>query len=329
MAEEPGYCCALERLRLSWYGNAIAGPERGNMRLEQLEYFVAAAEAGSISGAAQRLKVSQPAVSAALKSLEEELGGRLFSRGNQGISLTPLGRLTCDDARKMLELARGMLVRGRNAGVQGAAQVCAQPLLSFHLTGNIIVPFRELHPNIDVFMRNVPNADIVAELKSGRCGIAVTLVALGLKIKEQSLGMGCGVVPLYTDVRRMFIGAGHPLAAREKLTPEDLQSLRIAYYSHGADTVSRLYAPYFGGEYRLANREDILDLVLRNEAVFIQAGRMFRRDYRVEKGMMVEREIPLPDIDHSAPIVAIRAPELSPAETLLWEYLIAHFSDGL
>ena len=299
------------------------------MRLEQLEYFVAAAEAGSISGAAQRLKVSQPAVSAALKSLEEELGGRLFSRGNQGISLTPLGRLTCDDARKVLELARGMLVRGRNAGVQGAAQVCAQPLLSFHLTGNIIVPFRELHPNIDVFMRNVPNADIVAELKSGRCGIAVTLVALGLRIKEQSLGMGCGVVPLYTDVRRMFIGAGHPLAAREKLTPEDLQSLRIAYYSHGADTVSRLYAPYFGGEYRLANREDILDLVLRNEAVFIQAGRMFRRDYRVEKGMMVEREIPLPDIDHSAPIVAIRAPELSPAETLLWEYLIAHFSDGL
>ena len=92
---------------------------------------------------------------------------------------------------------------------------------------------------------------------------------------------------------------------------------------------SAFQTPYFGGEYRLANREDILDLVLRNEAVFIQAGRMFRRDYRVEKGMMVEREIPLPDIDHSAPIVAIRVPELSPAELLLWEYLIAHFSDGL
>ena len=280
------------------------------MRLEQLEYFVGAAEAGSISGAAQRLKVSQPAVSAALRSLEEELGGRLFSRGNQGISLTLLGRLTCDDARKMLKLARGMLARGRNAGARGAAQVCAQPLLSFHLTGNIIVPFRELHPDIDVFVRNVPNADIVAELKGGRAGIAVTLVALGLKIREQARSMGYDMVSLYTDERRMFIGAGHPLAAREKLTPEDLQSLRIAYYS-------------------LANREDILDLVLRNEAVFIQAGRMFRRDYRVEKGMMVEREIPLPDIDHSAPIVAIRVPELSPAELLLWEYLIAHFSDGL
>ena len=157
------------------------------MRLEQLEYFVAAAEAGSISGAAQRLKVSQPAVSAALRSLEEELGGRLFSRGNQGISLTLLGRLTCDDARKMLKLARGMLARGRNAGARGAAQVCAQPLLSFHLTGNIIVPFRELHPDIDVFVRNVPNADIVAELKGGRAGIAVTLVALGLKFIPEKM----------------------------------------------------------------------------------------------------------------------------------------------
>lgn len=185
------------------------------MRLEQLEYFVAAAEAGSISGAAQRLKVSQPAVSAALRSLEEELGGRLFSRGNQGISLTLLGRLTCDDARKMLKLARGMLARGRNAGARGAAQVCAQPLLSFHLTGNIIVPFRELHPDIDVFVRNVPNADIVAELKGGRAGIAVTLVALGLKIREQARSMGYDMVSLYTDERRMFIGAGHPLAARE------------------------------------------------------------------------------------------------------------------
>lgn len=329
MAEESGYCCALELLRLSWYGNVIAGTERWNMRLEQLEYFVAAAEAGSISGAAQRLKVSQPAVSAALKSMEEELGGRLFSRGNQGISLTPLGRLTCEDSRKVLALVRGMRDRGRNAGREGTAQVCAQPLLSFHLTGNIILPFKELYPRIDVFVRNVSNTDIIQELKSGASNIAVTLVALGLKIREQARGMGCSVVPLYTDERRMFIGAGHPLAAREKLTQEDLRSLRIAYYSHGADKVSRLYAPYFGGEYRLANREDILDLVLRNEAVFIQAGRMFRRDYRVEKGMMVEREIPLPDIDHNASIVAIRTPELSPAETLLWEYLIAHFADGL
>ena len=69
------------------------------------------------------------------------------------------------------------------------------------------------------------------------------------------------------------------------------------------------------------------------ELYFLMEGERYyfidKETYRVEKGMMVEREIPLPDIDHSAPIVAIRVPELSPAELLLWEYLIAHFSDGL
>lgn len=302
-------------------------PKGRNMRLEQLEYFVAAADAGSISAAAQRLELSQPAVSAALRSLEEELGAPLFRRGNQGISLTPLGRLTCEDARRVLELARGIRARGRDA--EGPAHVCAQPLLSFHLTSNIVVPFKELYPNIDVFVRNVPNTGIIDELKSGRSTIAVTLVALGLKIREQARSMGCEIVHLYTDERRLFIGAGHPLAAKEPWTPEDLGTLRIAYYSHGADCVSGLYAPHFAGEYRLANREDILDLVLRNEAVFIQAGHMFRHDYRVTKGMMVEKAIPLPHMDHSAPIAAIRAPRLSPAERLLWDYLLAHFSTGL
>ena len=301
----------------------------GVMRLEQLAYFVAAADAGSISAAAQRLELSQPAVSAALRSLEEEVGGQLFRRGNQGIRLTPLGRLTYEDARKILGLVSGIRARGAEAGTEGVARVCAQPLLSFHLTGTIVLPFKALYPNINVFMRNVPNTGIVAELASGRSNIAVTLVALGLKIQEQARNLGCEIVPLYTDERRLFIGAGHPLARKERLTPEDLGTLRIAYYSHGADCVSGLYAPHFAGEYRLANREDILDLVLRNEAVFIQAGRMFRHDYRVAKGMMVEEQIPLPDIDHSAPIAAIRAPELSPAERLLWEYLLAHFAAGL
>ncbi len=299
------------------------------MRLEQLEYFVAAAESGSIRAAAQRLKISQPAVSAALRSLEDEVGGHLFGRSSQGISLTALGRQTCEDARKIMELVQGIRARGGNADVPGTAQICAQPLLSFHLTGKIIVPFRDLHPNIDVFVRNVPNTDIIDELKSSRSSIAVTLVALGLKIRDQARALGYEIVHLHTDERKIFIGASHPLAGRKALTMEDLQSLRIAYYSHGSDNVSRRYAPYFGGEYRLANREDILDLVLRNEAVFIQAGHMFRHDYRVAKGMIVERKIPLPELDHSVPIAAIHTPDLSPAEKLLWDYLLTHFSEGL
>ena len=152
------------------------------MRLEQLEYLVAAAESGSIRAAAQRLKISQPAVSAALRSLEDEVGGHLFRRGSQGITLTALGRQTCEDARKVMDLVQGIRARGQNADVPGTAQICAQPLLSFHLTGKIIVPFRDLHPNIDVFVRNVPNTDIIDELKSSRSSLAKRIYAMPLAL---------------------------------------------------------------------------------------------------------------------------------------------------
>ena len=299
------------------------------MRLEQLEYFVATADAGAISAAAQRLGISQPAVSAAVRSLEKELGSPLLKRGNSGVSLTPLGRLTYRDAHAILELVQNIQARGKSVEAGGSLAVCAQPLLSFHLTSGIVLPFKKLHPKINVFVRNVPNVDIIADLKSGRSNIAVTLVCMGLRIREQARGMGCEIVPLYTDERKMFIGSGHPLAHKKKLTPEDLKTLRIAYYSHSSDHVSSRYAPYFGGEYRLANRNDILDLVIRNEAVFIQAGTMFQHDYRVRKGMMVAKSIPIEELDHSAPIVAIRAPELSLAERLFWEFLVENFSKTL
>ena len=299
------------------------------MRLEQLEYFVATADAGAISAAAQRLGISQPAVSAAVRSLEKELGSPLLKRGNSGVSLTPLGRLTYKDARSILELAQVIRARGKNADLGGSVSICARPLLSFHLTSSIVLPFKKLHPRIDVFVHNVSGLGIIADLKSGRSNIAVTLVSVGLKIREQARNIGCEIVPLYMDTRKIFIGSGHPLAKKKTLTAEDLKTLRIAYYSHSQDHVSSRYAPYFGGEYRLATRDDILDLVIRNEAVFIQAGAMFRHDYRVRKGMMVAKNIPLPDIDHSAPIVAIRTPEISLAERLFWEFLIENFSVGL
>ena len=56
---------------------------------------------------------------------------------------------------------------------------------------------------------------------------------------------------------------------------------------------------------------------------------MFQHDYRVQKGMMIGRTIPLKEINHSAPIVAIRTPEISLVERLFWEYLIENFSKGL
>lgn len=87
--------------------------------------------------------------------------------------------------------------------------------------------------------------------------------------------------------------------------------------------------PFFGTTYRLANKEDILDLVIKNEAAFIQPCHLFRHDYRVMEKLIVERPIPLTEVDSRAEVFALHAPELSSIEQLFWDYLIEQFSCNL
>jgi LysR family hydrogen peroxide-inducible transcriptional activator len=76
------------------------------MELHQLRYFVAVAEAGSISRAAERCQVAQPSLSQQIKRLEENLGHQLFDRTARGTSLTEAGRVLLPRARRILSEVR-------------------------------------------------------------------------------------------------------------------------------------------------------------------------------------------------------------------------------
>lgn len=298
------------------------------MRLEQLEGFVAAARCGSISAAARTLGLSRPAVSAAVNSLEQELGAPLLIKRNQGVQLTPVGCRVLEKAAGALELIEDIR-KLTGVDVQGRVAVCSTPLLSLHLTRNIFLPFRKIHPNVEVFIRNTYLTEIVRQLETRVSCMAVTLTALGLHITEKAEELGCEIVPLYTDERKLFMSSKHPLAEKEYLEAEDLASLRIAFYSSDQEQVSQLYLPYFSGCYRVANRTDMLDLAARNEAVFIHPAMQCRHDFRVAKGDVVEKRLELPGINHKVPVVAMRLPELSRPEQLFWDYLLANFSRKL
>jgi LysR family transcriptional regulator, nitrogen assimilation regulatory protein len=86
--------------------NAANDLLRAPMSLRQIRYFVAVAEAGSLSGGARRCNVSQPALCVQIRQLEENLGARLLSRNSRGVELTSAGAVYLPHARAALEELR-------------------------------------------------------------------------------------------------------------------------------------------------------------------------------------------------------------------------------
>ena len=299
------------------------------MRLEQLNYLVEITRLRSISRAAETLYISQPALSAAVKSLETELGKTLFKRTNRGIFLTAEGEKIHDEAAVVLEVINSWYDKPSVAEPVGEIHLACTPIISCYLTPNIIVPFQKLHPGVTIFVHGAQHYDIIGRLRTTSANIALTTLSPQSKLIEQARALDWEALHLFTDERRLFLGASHALAAKDELTAEDLKGLNLAWYSDARDQISRGYAPYFASSFRLANKEDILELVIKNEAVFIQPCHLFRHDYRVLEKLVVERPIPLPEVDPRAEIYALHAPDLSGIERLFWEYLLARFSCNL
>src|SRR5882757_4762458 len=95
------------------------------MELRHLRYFVAIAEEGSFTRAAERLWVAQPGLSTQIRRLEKELGIQLFERHTRGVDLTVAGGLLLERARVALAAAEAAAATGANIrdGVSGALRV--------------------------------------------------------------------------------------------------------------------------------------------------------------------------------------------------------------
>ena len=95
------------------------------MELRHLRYFVAIAEEGSFTAAAERLWVAQPGLSSQIRRLEAELGLRLFERHTRGVTLTPEGTLVLERARVALAAAQ-LLPQGHADRRNLEVGVCAR-----------------------------------------------------------------------------------------------------------------------------------------------------------------------------------------------------------
>ncbi len=120
------------------------------MNFKQLEYFVAVADAGSISSAARSLHISQPPLSTQMHLLEEELGQSLFERGSRSIKLTDAGRFFYERAQSILDMAEGTRKDMEQLG-KGLIGTLRLGMISSVQTGPVIESisrFRQNHPGV-------------------------------------------------------------------------------------------------------------------------------------------------------------------------------------
>lgn len=189
--------------------------------IEKLEMFLALAEARHFGRAAEAHGVSQPSLSAAIRSLEAELGVQLVRRGARFQGLTPEGERVLDWARRIVADARQMRaeLRARESGITGAIRVGVIPT-ALPYAGQLIAPLLDRHPNLKVTVISHTSHEILAGIE------ALTLEAGITYLDNEPLGR-VAMLPLYREGYRLLVAQGHPMAARAGVAWADLAGLRL------------------------------------------------------------------------------------------------------
>jgi DNA-binding transcriptional LysR family regulator len=188
--------------------------------LKQLRYFVATAETGSVTLAAQRVNISQPSVSAAIAELEARFGVDLFVRHHaQGLSLTAAGRELLTDAKSLLEHAEDVRLGAMGLGQDLAGELhigCFQTVAPLVLP-RLIGAFSAGHPDISVKLHEHHVQGVLDGLRSGEFEFALTY--------DLGLDDDLEFEPLTEVPLHCILAKAHPLAKHKAVAIADL----IAY----------------------------------------------------------------------------------------------------
>ncbi|MDO4268450.1 MAG: LysR family transcriptional regulator [Eubacteriales bacterium] len=195
------------------------------MNTQILEYMIAISEEKSMSRAAARLLVSQPALSQQVKKLEKELDAKLFVREKNRIQLTDAGRVYVNGARSVLSIyenAMSEIARLRESGKKRLTLVYNNALLPVFTT-RILPVFTERHR--DIFISTIDgNASVAKDYLTG--GLADLAVMATRELSHSMLEY----IPLYEDELTLALPLGHPAVRQFKRQGVDFSCLEKEYF---------------------------------------------------------------------------------------------------
>jgi len=186
------------------------------MELIQLRYFVSIAETLSYTVAAERLHVSQPALSYQMRQLQREIGTTLFERKGRRIALTPDGELFLPMAQSVLLRAdEAVRVLRENLGIEaGEVRMGCNPSVATYLAPGLIAEFRRNYPRVRVDLSEGGDSDLQQMVQRGIIDFAVVTAPGAPKTLD--------VTPLGAEDLLIILPPDHHLAGHDALGLSDL-----------------------------------------------------------------------------------------------------------
>jgi len=200
------------------------------MEMSQLRTFHVVAETLNFTRAAERLNLTQSAVSHQIKALEQELGEPLFIRAKRGVKLSEAGKVALDHARRVLDEAEALRERLSGRGGMaptGRVRAAAATQAFVHLFVPLFEAFMRSHPGIEVSFRTTVSTDqTLADILNGNADVGFA----SLPVYSPNLQ----VTELFEDELVVVVGHAHRFAGRKTIAVDDMRKERLVLFERGA-----------------------------------------------------------------------------------------------
>lgn len=285
------------------------------MELQQIRYFLAIHSHGSFSRAADECAVSQPALTAAMKKLETEVGGSLFHREGKRVVITPLGRLVQPSLEQALLGTQSAHTIARNFKLlrQAPLRLGVMDTVGPRRVSRFLAAFHRRHPGVELTVQVEGTLGLLQKLESGQLDLAV----LG---SPQPLGDTFRAETLYTEPYVIIFAQGHRLGTLKEVRLADLD---------GEPYVDRLACEYREEVMALASQSNVrLYATFRSEReewveamVLCGLGFAFMPRYAVRSPLLQTRPMVDPLVQRPIVVVDVRGRRRSEAAKIFVEEL--------
>lgn len=210
--------------------------------LRLIEYFIAVAQTGNVTRAAERLHISQPSLSAAIRGLEAQLGVALLHRHGRRVTLTEAGALLAERGVELIEHTDAVLaeVRGHATATTGRIRLGSTPTARHGVLPRLLALCAEQAPGIMIFTSEDTTGELLRRVARGDLDAAITFCAPLPAPHELTLD------PLATEQAVVHLREDHPLARHTAVTLSDLvaETILIAASRDSSGYTDRVLAAF-------------------------------------------------------------------------------------